>query len=118
MNIEAGQPDDDNGCAVSANACGNTGTCNGSGVCTQAPAGTACSPVCVGGDSTQQRTCDGSGTCTATGSPDSCGNYRCDSGSCRTSCNNDNQCSGNNMCVAGLCVPPIITPPPDPDAGM
>ncbi|MEB2311422.1 MAG: hypothetical protein OZ928_06205 [Polyangiaceae bacterium] len=96
--------DPDNECATGA-ACGQTGNCNGAGVCKIASLGTVCGATsCASGVQTGQQ-CDGEGTCTSGSSTPCAAGYTCLNASvCATSCTDDAQCAGGYFCSVGSCV--------------
>lgn len=85
--------------------CGNTGACNGAGGCTKASSSTVCQEQsCSNSTEYAERTCDGLGNCDS-GSPTSCGDFRCSGDSCRTSCSDDSHCQTGYYCDSPSCEP-------------
>jgi hypothetical protein len=98
--IPAGADDPKNMCGTTSNVCGNTGKCNGSRGCQQAPSGADCPDACDG-DEFQARTCNGSGACA--GSSMACAGFlKCSGSACLASCSgDDNNCTSGKHCNAG-----------------
>jgi MYXO-CTERM domain-containing protein len=70
-----------------------------------------CIPAtCKDGAATAAGFCDGSGAC-KTGSTSTCGNFACDTTTCKTSCKTDADCTTGFTCdtSSGKCVPPKPT---------
>jgi hypothetical protein len=90
-----------------AATCGKNGSCDGTGACQLYVAGVACGVSgCTGSTLTFAGRCDGNGTCNApTSQP--CAPYLCGAtGSCKTICSSDADCTGTgNFCTAGSCGP-------------
>jgi hypothetical protein len=87
--------------------CGNTGACNGSGACQQQPTSVQCgNPSCSGtsaaGTGTLATFCSGAGSC-STATTMSCGQYRCGTTACKTSCSTDTDCIDSAFCSGGVC---------------
>ena len=93
-----------------------TGSCGTNGACQATAAGTNCGTTCEindqGGHVSRSQVCNGSGTCAAaSGSGVSCGNYICNTGTCRASCTMDSHCTQGTTCQdkdqlgVGQCLP-------------
>jgi Carbohydrate binding domain len=93
--------------AESPSSCGRVGSCNGSGACALAPAGTICSstPTCDGMNASviAGSMCNGAGACIP-GVPASCHGYACTSGACQTTCSDDSACALGGFCSAQTCI--------------
>jgi hypothetical protein len=107
--VAAGTPAPATYCTDQGQAsCGQTGKCDGTGLCQKYPDNTSCSTAtCAANTSTliQAGTCQ-SGTCVKP--PHDCSPYDCNGVSaCLTTCGSDTDCSGNTYCtgVGGSCVP-------------
>jgi len=86
-----------------AAACGNDGTCNGTGGCRLYAAGTICvSATCTGSTLTSARMCNGTGTCQAA-TTSMCDPFTCGTGACKTTCTADADCVSPNICSTGVC---------------
>jgi len=90
-----------------ADTCGTTGVCDGTGACERfsGNAGVVCAmESCVGSMRTTTATCDSQGGCTGAATQ-SCAPYQCatDGKSCRTTCSTDADCVAPNTCVNGSC---------------
>jgi hypothetical protein len=126
-NIPAGTPDSMNRCTPNP-PCGNTGACNGAGVCALASTTVTCAAAtCSGSTYTPASHCNGTGGCAASTSS-SCGSYTCGGDACRTNCAMDSHCvtpftcqgtppnrncalkinglmcTAGNQCISGACV--------------
>ncbi len=86
--------------------CGFIGECTASGACAIAAAGTGTdckSPSCTTGAATTYA-CNGQGGCdVATTTP--CGDYQCDTTTCKTSCTSNQDCIMGAYCINGQCKP-------------
>jgi len=91
---------------TAASACGHNGVCDGAGTCAFWPSGTTCAnQSCSGDQLTPARSCNGAGTCSPA-TPVSCGGYKCEGASCRTSCAKHWHCADTHYCDgANKCVP-------------
>lgn len=98
-------PHDD--CAATpATGCGTDGNCDGTGKCRLHPIGVSCGASSCDGNNVKGKICSGDGVCIdSTAAGQSCAPYLCQSGSCATSCQTDNECLGDTWCNAGLCDP-------------
>lgn len=98
-------PDDD--CEEEpASTCGQTGLCDGEGSCALYAAGTVCAEAdCFGGVEYGARTCDGLGSC-GDAESSACAPYPCGETACRTECGNNDECTGNAVCVDDECREP------------
>ncbi|HEY6478344.1 MAG TPA: hypothetical protein VI456_17325, partial [Polyangia bacterium] len=88
-------------------SCGKNGNCDGTGACQLYVAGVACGTSgCTGTMLSFAGRCDGVGTCNAPTSQ-SCSPYVCGTtGSCKTTCSADADCTGSgNFCVNNSCGP-------------
>jgi hypothetical protein len=87
-------------------SCGTDGNCDGTGACELYVAGVACQTAgCTGSTLLFAGRCDGAGTCKSPMSQ-SCSPFTCGTtGSCKTTCSADADCTGNNFCIAGSCGP-------------
>lgn len=96
--------DPDNECPNEGpSSCGYDGSCNGARACRRYVAGTSCMTAnCSGSTFTPMRQCDGQGTC-ASVNAQGCGSYTCTSTGCRTSCTQDADCTGGNICIGTSC---------------
>lgn len=102
--IAAGLPDPHQACLDSEAAyCGETGLCDGLGLCALFPAGTECAPPsCSGSALVGAAVCDGAGRCVA-GPAVVCAPYACLDGACRTDCSGPDDCATGELCLAGVC---------------
>jgi hypothetical protein len=90
-----------------SSTCGKNGNCDGTGACQLYVAGVACGMAgCTNTTLTFAGRCDGLGSCNAPTSQ-SCSPYICGTtGSCKTTCSADADCTGSgNFCVNGSCGP-------------
>jgi hypothetical protein len=86
-------------------SCGQTGTCDGFGLCAKYPAETIClPPYCTGDQLSTAGTCDGLGNCRPRGSQN-CEPFGCFDGACNTRCTDDTDCQVGHACVNGSCGP-------------
>jgi len=90
-----------------ADTCGTTGVCDGTGACERfsGNAGVVCAlEACEGSTRTTTATCDSAGGCTGA-TMQSCAPYQCatDGKTCRTTCTTDADCVAPNTCVGGSC---------------
>jgi hypothetical protein len=85
-------------------SCGTDGACNGLGACRLYASGAVCaSASCAVSTLTLSSLCSGTGTCVA-GTMQSCAPFTCGAtGSCRSSCSTDPDCTTGNLCLAGSC---------------
>jgi hypothetical protein len=91
-----------------AAACGNDGTCDGSGACRKYGAGTVCVGAMCGASSfTPARTCNGTGTCN-TAAAMSCGRFVCNGSGCLASCTTTADCTPPLLCSGGGCFTTLI----------
>jgi hypothetical protein len=87
-------------------ACGGTGCaatkCDGaerSKCAAFADVTTTCAPAsCTDGASKPEAKCDGKGACSTTATTTACAPYACGTNACKTTCQNDMDCSGSNVC--------------------
>ncbi len=91
-------------CDVAEQCAGGTAACPADAF---EPMGTNCGDVlsCTGETQTNADLCNGTGTC-VDGGTTSCDAYVCGANSCLTSCTATAQCSGTNICVGMMCIPP------------
>lgn len=94
-------------CPVASDPCGTDGTCNGTGACHYAAAGSDCgTPSCNATTSMLTKsTCSSSHVCTA-GSPTACaGSLTCASATvCKTgTCTGNADCASGYTCLSGAC---------------
>lgn len=91
-------------------SCGTNGLCNGSGGCSDYPAGTVCVMAgCEGNFVVSQGTCNGTGTCGGSAFTN-CSPYACSGTTCDTSCTKNSQCAAGYYCSAeGACIVDIVT---------
>jgi hypothetical protein len=106
--------DPDSECAVdAANACGQDGTCDGSGGCRLQQNGISCgSSSCTSANFTAAGRCNGTGTCIpASGSTVCTGSFACGSSTtCGTTCSEASTggCISGYECLNGACVPATV----------
>jgi hypothetical protein len=94
-----------NGTCCASVSCASCQSCgNAMGTCQAVAAGTACGPgACsADGNSTITPACNAASQC-GPGMPVSCGSYKCNNGTCRTSCASDAECSPGNRCRGAKC---------------
>lgn len=102
--VKAGD-DPGNSCSVSADSCGDDGTCDGAGGCRKKNASTPCgAAMCAGQTYSSARTCDGAGTCKAA-TTSSCDVYACTASGCKKPCGGDGDCVLGYYCASGTCTP-------------
>ena len=97
-------PDPQGKCvANTTNACGTTGNCVG-GACAYLDKGVNCkAAVCASASSvTPASTCDGKGAC-STPANQTCGNFICASGACKSTCASNTDCNSPATCEGNSC---------------
>jgi hypothetical protein len=95
--VVAGQPEPHARCAASP-PCGNTGACDGAGMCEQASSNVSCGVAsCTGSTYTPISHCTGDGAC-ATAATGSCTPYVCGGAACKTTCTGDGDCMPPYTC--------------------
>jgi hypothetical protein len=101
--VAAGSPDPHQRCAANP-PCGLDGTCNGAGACRNTSAGASCGQTTCVGSSNVVSACDGAGTCAQT-SVACPGNFVCGpAATCLTACASDADCVGSGYtCQGGTC---------------
>jgi hypothetical protein len=86
-----------------SNSCGQTGVCDGAGMCQMYAAGTTCQEAVCAVHFMLASRCSGDGVC-APGQEQSCSPYLCGTaGRCLTQCASDEDCENGHKCVSGLC---------------
>lgn len=85
------------------NPCGNTGVCDGQGLCQKAPENTNCGGDNYCTDNSVTGNVCGGGAC-VTVDRRACAPYPCQNGTCLTSCADSAQCDIGWYCVASTCV--------------
>ncbi|MDX2024687.1 MAG: hypothetical protein SF187_30875 [Deltaproteobacteria bacterium] len=101
--VMAEQPDPHNVCKdEGAATCGQSGSCDGQGGCAKYSASTPCRAArCEGANAIPASTCDGKGSCLAA-SQVACAPFACSGNACKTTCNDDTDCSGA-VCINNSC---------------
>jgi hypothetical protein len=103
--VPSGNKDPKNQCKVDSSLpCGNDATCDGSGHCKVAPAGTPCADaICNGPIAVAPKFCDGLGSCLAS-FQQSCEPFACSSATCKSSCTSSSDCAPGAYCLLGECI--------------
>jgi len=103
-NVAPGANEPHNMCpAQNPLVCGQTGKCDGNGMCSNQASGTVCGmATCSGSMFTAIGMCSGTGTCSP-GSTVDCQNYACTTTGCKVSCQSDNDCAAGKICSGGVC---------------
>ncbi|MCG5053594.1 MAG: hypothetical protein KA712_11590 [Myxococcales bacterium] len=102
--VPAGADDTRNICkATAAGMCGETGKCDGKGVCAKFAKGTVCAgATCAGNDGIPASECDGNGSCVP-GKPVACAPNVCRGNACLDKCTTDADCTGGAVCTNNSC---------------
>jgi len=103
--VPSGTKDPKGLCAVDPSLpCGNDGTCDGTGRCKVATAGTPCADAtCVGAMAVAPKFCDGTGACMAS-FQQSCEPYACAQATCKSACASNADCALGAYCQEGACI--------------